>query len=107
MRLSSLVQFLVCLSAARLFQAEVLLACDFQVSPYMCKWLKHSRASLTMNPLLPFLQGYLTKLEMGSLVSAGMVSINVLLGSDIQVRTHVLRPTIYLATGVLASARQC
>ena len=30
-------------------------------------------------------QGYLTKLDMGELVSAGMVSINVLFSSDIQV----------------------
>jgi len=31
------------------------------------------------------LQGYLTKLDMGSLVSAGMVSINVLFSNAMQV----------------------
>lgn len=39
------------------------------------------------------MQGYLTALDMGELVSAGMVSINVLFSSDVQVCTihHVLQ----------------
>ena len=32
------------------------------------------------------LQGYLTKLDMGNLVTAGMLSVNVLFSNDIQVR---------------------
>ena len=38
------------------------------------------------------LQGYLTKLEMGNLVSAGMLSVNVLFSNDIQVRLHFPHP---------------
>ncbi len=39
-------------------------------------------------PLTPqmTLQGYLTKLDMGNLVSTGMLSVNVLFSNDIQVR---------------------
>ena len=38
------------------------------------------------------LQGYLTKLEMGNLVSAGMLSVNVLFSNDIQVCSDLLHP---------------
>ena len=41
------------------------------------------------------LQGYLTKMNMGELVSAGMVSINVLFSSDIQV--HIIRHALQAA----------
>ena len=40
------------------------------------------------------LQGYLTKLDLGNLVSAGMLSVNVLFSNDIQVRLRLLSPSL-------------
>lgn len=38
------------------------------------------------------MQGYLTKLDLGNLVSTGMLSVNVLFSNDIQVCPNLSRP---------------
>ena len=47
---------------------------------------------LTLNVAL---QGYLTKLDLGNLVSAGMLSVNVLFSNDIQVRLYPLSRSLF------------
>ncbi|CAK0786336.1 hypothetical protein CVIRNUC_009549 [Coccomyxa viridis] len=48
----------------------------------------------------PDIQGYLTALDMGELVSAGMVSINVLFSSDVQVTNLTFLPALEATTGI-------
>ena len=50
--------------------------------------------TLNNKPLMPetTLQGYLTKLDLGNLVSTGMLSVNVLFSNNIQVRPKFSRP---------------
>ena len=52
-----------------------------------CRWARPAVPDSNF-PLTPqmTLQGYLTKLDMGNLVSTGMLSVNVLFSNDIQVR---------------------
>ena len=69
---------------------------------------QHTASKLVLTPRLA-LQGYLTKLQLGNLVSAGMLSVNVLFSNDIQVRLNHGHPSLRstLSTDLCQTTTPC